>query len=72
MIKTILLLAIAVVQLAAIQPEQLYGEWKTEREILVRESTNSVYEDLTINPGSFMVTITSGILDNHRYRLFVS
>lgn len=64
MIKTILLLAIAVVQLAAIQPEQLYGEWKTERKFLVQESTNSVYEDLTLNPGSFMVTMFITIQKN--------
>ena len=64
MIKTILLLTTAVIQLAAIQPQELYGEWKTEREMLVRESTNSVYEDLTLNPGSFMATMFITIQKN--------
>ncbi len=64
MLKTILILAIAVVQLVAVQPEQLYGEWKTESETLVRESTNFVYEDMTINPGSFMVTMHITIQKN--------
>lgn len=57
MVKIIILLAITIVQLAAIQPDQLYGEWEAERKVIVRESTNSEYEDLTMNPGSFMLTM---------------
>ena len=64
MIRAMILLVIAIVQLAAIQPGQLYGEWKTERKFLVQESTNSVYEDLTINPASFMVTMFITIQKN--------
>jgi len=64
MTKAILLLMITVIQLAAIQPEQLYGEWKTERKTLVHESTNSVYEDITLNPGSFMATMFITIQKN--------
>ena len=55
--KILFLLLVSAVHLTAAQPSQLYGEWIAERKTSINGSTNTRYEDLRFNPGSFMVTV---------------
>ncbi len=55
--KLTLLLLLAVVQLAAFEPAQLYGEWVAERKSEVKGTANTRYQDIYLNPGSFMVRL---------------
>ncbi len=55
MTKVILLLLITVAKLVAFDPAQLYGEWIVERKTDIGGSANTRYQDLSINPGGFML-----------------
>jgi hypothetical protein len=57
MIKIVILLIIGAAQLAAIEPDQLYGEWEAESKTMAKTSTTTEYEQLTLNPGSFMLSM---------------
>lgn len=57
MIKIMILLIIGVVQLAAINPDQLYGEWEAESRTTDKTSATTEHEQLTLNPGSFMINM---------------
>ncbi|MEA3419293.1 MAG: hypothetical protein U9Q90_07820 [Campylobacterota bacterium] len=62
--KLVILLTVAIVQLAAVQPTELYGEWESESTTMVKSAVNTEYEQLTLNPGSFMLTMFVTVRQN--------
>lgn len=64
MMKLVILLTVAIVQLAAVQPTELYGEWESESTTMVKSAVNTEYEQLTLNPGSFMLTMFVTVRQN--------